>query len=141
MTEAWILVADSSRAKLFKANKARTHLQEIGSFSHPECRARNQDLTSDRQGRSSDNLRMMDFDVEPKRQEAMSFAKELTEHLRSGRNKGLFQRLYIAASPGFLGILRDKLDSQTAQLVVEEVNKDLTQLDASEIRRHLPERL
>ena len=141
MTATWILVADSSRAKLFSVDKARAPLQEIEHFSHPACRAKNQDLTSDRQGRSSDNLRMMDYDVDPKRQEAMTFAKQLTAHLRSGRHQGSFRKLYIAAAPTFLGILRDKLDPQTAQLVAAEVNKDLTQLNAAEIRRHLPERL
>jgi protein required for attachment to host cells len=141
MTATWVLVADSSRAKLFSADKALAPLQEIEHFSHPAGRAKNQDLTSDRQGRSSDNLRMMDYDVDPKRQEAIIFAKQLTAHLRSGRHRGSFQKLYIAAAPTFLGILRDKLDPQTAQLVAAEVNKDLTQLDAAEIRRHLPERL
>ena len=141
MNATWILVADSSRAKLFSVHKARAPLQEIQSFSHPACRARTQDLISDRQGRSSDNLRTMDHDVEPKRQEAMLFAKQIMEHLKSGRHRGLFQKLYIAAPPTFLGILRDKMDPQTAHLVVEAVNKDLTQFNAAEIRRHLPERL
>lgn len=141
MTATWILIADSSRARLFTVDNARAPLQEIESFSHPECRARTQDLISDKQGRSRDNLRNLDPDIEPKRQEAILFGKQLTEHLKDGRQKGLFKKLYIAAAPSFLGILRDKLDPQTAQLVVEEVNKDLTQLNPTEIRRHLPERL
>jgi protein required for attachment to host cells len=141
MSATWILVADSSRAKLFSVDKALAPLQEIEHFTHPQCRAKNRDLTSDRQGRSSDNLRTMDYDVDPKRQEAITFAKELSERLRNGRHRGLFRKLYIAAAPSFLGMLRDKLDAQTAQLVAAEVNKDLTQLDAVAIRRHLPERL
>ena len=141
MSATWILVADSSRAALFSARKALSPLEEIERFSHPECRAKNQDLASDRQGRSSDNLRSLDYDIDPKRHEATLFAKELAEHLKSGRIQGMFTKLYIAAAPSFLGILRDKLDSQTAQLVAAEVNKDLTQLDPMAIRRHLPERL
>ncbi len=140
MSATWILVADSSRARLFSVNKALEPLNEIDSFSHPECRAKTQDLISDRQGRGADRGNM-DHEVEPKRQEAMSFAKQLSDHLRNGRTAGLFKKLYIAAAPGFLGLLRTKLDNPTAQLVVEEVNKDLTLLDPGEIRRHLPERL
>ncbi len=83
----------------------------------------------------------MDYDVEPKRQEALVFAKELSEKLRSGRTQGKYNKLYIAAAPGFLGLLREKLDSHTSQLVAAEVNKDLTLLDPIDIRRHLPERL
>lgn len=141
MTARWILVADSSRARLFSADKALAPLREIASFSHPQCRARTQDLTSDRQGRRNDNGSHMAFDVEPKRQEAISFAKEISERLKSGRNARLYDKLYIAAAPGFLGLLRSKLDAGTARMVVEAVNKDLTQFDPQRIRRHLPERL
>ena len=138
---AWVLVADSSRATLFCAEKALSPLREIESFSHPACRAKTQDLISDRQGRNGTNMRNMDHDVEPKRQEAMVFAKKLSERLKRARHKGLFNKLYIAASPNFLGLLRNKLDMPTAQLVVEAVSKDLTQLDPNEIRKHLPDRL
>ena len=141
MSATWILVADSSRAKLYNTDKALAPLQEIASFSHPESRAKTQDLISDRQGRSSNNTRSMDYDVEPKRQEAIYFAKQLCERLKNGRIRGLFEKLYIAAAPTFLGLLREKMDTHTAQLVAGEVNKDLTQLDAEQVRRHLPERL
>lgn len=141
MAITWVLVADSSRAKLFSADKALAPLQEIETFSHPESRAKTQDLTSDRPGRSLDNKTFMDYDTEPKRQEAIVFAKQLSDHLRDGRNKGLYHKLYIAASPNFLGILRDKLDPHIAELVAAEITKDLTHLKADAIRRHLPERL
>ncbi|HNO59804.1 MAG TPA: host attachment protein, partial [Plasticicumulans sp.] len=79
--------------------------------------------------------------AEPRRNEALNFARELSEHLRLSRVQGLFDRLYIAAAPAFLGLLRGRLDSPTAQLVIDEVSKDLTQLAPDAIRRHLPERL
>lgn len=141
MTRTWVLVADSSRAKLFAADKPLAPLHEIESFAHPESRAKTQDLTSDRPGRSLDNKTFMDYDTEPKRQEAIVFARQLGDHLREGRNKGLYQKLYVVAPPQFLGILRDKLDSQTSELIAGELPKDLTQIKADEIRRHLPERL
>jgi protein required for attachment to host cells len=137
----WVLVADSSRARLFCADKALGALEERESFAHPEGRSKTQDLTTDRPGRSSGNGPNMDYDVEPKRQEAMAFAKALSERLRSGRNDGEFDKLYIVAAPTFLGLLRNKLDIHTAQMLVGEVNKDLTRLDPAKIRSHLPERL
>lgn len=141
MNAIWVLVADSSRARLFCAEKALAPLQEVQSFVHPESRVRTQDLVTDRQGRSMGNNRTMDHDVEPKKQEAMAFAKQLSEHLKNGRHQGHFKKLYITASPAFLGLLRDKLDPKTAQLVVEAISKDFTQLDPVQIRKHLPERL
>ena len=141
MTATWILVADSSRARLFTVDKALAPLQELQNFVNLEGRAKTQDLTTDRPGRSPGNGPSMDYDVEPKRQLAMLFAKELSEHLKNSRHQGLFNKLYIIAAPTFLGLLRSKLDPQTAQLVGEEISKDLTRLDPVEIRRHLPERL
>lgn len=141
MNAAWILVADSSRARLFTANKALAPLREIETFVHPECRGRTQDLISDRPGRANGHGAQLDTGVEPKRQEAMVFAKALSTRLKHGRLQGDYQRLYIAAAPGFLGLLRNKMDGPTAQMVTAAISKDLVQLDAGEIRRHLPERL
>ncbi|MDX1654822.1 MAG: host attachment protein [Candidatus Competibacteraceae bacterium] len=140
MTATWILVADSSRAKLFAVNKALEPLREIDSFSHPNGRARTQDLTTDREGRGYARG-SMDHEVEPKRREAMTFAKELSDYLKSNAHDGQFQKLYIVASPAFLGLLRNKLDNGLSQKLAGVVNKDLTQLDPVKIRQHLPERL
>lgn len=141
MTATWVLIADSSRARLFSAQKTLEPLREIEAFVNPEGRAKTRDLVSDRQGRSSGNGPNMDYDVAPKQQLAIQFAKEISERLKSGRIGGLFRKLYIAAAPSFLGLLRDKLDAKTAELVVETLSKDLTRLEPRQIRRHLPERL
>ncbi|MFO1372594.1 MAG: host attachment protein [Candidatus Competibacteraceae bacterium] len=141
MTTTWVLIADSSRARLFSVDKALAPLQEVQAFINPEGRAKTQDLVSDRQGRSMGNGPNLDYDVAPKRRQAMMFAKAISEHLKNGRIGGMFRKLYIAAAPAFLGLLRGKLDAKTAELVVEMVNKDLTHLEPARIRRHLPERL
>lgn len=127
---AWVLVADSSRATLFRADKALSPLQEIASFSHPAARERGLE------DRSS-----LEESATVKRQQALLFARQLSDRLKNGRLQKLFDKLYIAASPTFLGVLRGKLDTPTAHLVAGEVSKDLTQLDPSTIRRHLPDRL
>lgn len=139
MTATWILVADASRARLFSVGKALEPLREISSFDRPGARAKTRDLLAGSQcsGNGSGDLEC----AEPRRNEALTFARELTEHLRLSRVQGLFDRLYIAAAPAFLGLLRARLDSPTAQLVVNEVSKDLTQLAPDAIRKHLPERL
>lgn len=141
MTPAWVLIADSSRARLFSVDKALAPLQEIGRFSHPESRVRAQDLTTDRAARRGTFGAVPAASVEPKRQQAVTFAKELSEHLKQGRISGQYSKLYIAAAPAFLGLLRDKLDSSTANLLAGSWDKDLTQMENADIRRHLPERL
>ncbi|MER2530552.1 MAG: host attachment protein [Candidatus Competibacter sp.] len=141
MSATWVLIADGSRARLFSVEKALAPLREIQSLINPEGRAKTRDLVSDRQGRSPGNGPNMDYDVAPKQQLAIQFAREISEQLRRGRVGGLFRKLYIAAAPAFLGLLRRHLDAKTAGLVVETVSKDLTRLASKQIRRHLPERL
>jgi protein required for attachment to host cells len=120
--------------------RAGAPLREVEGFVHLASRAKTQDLTSDRQGRSLGTLGCnMDYDVTPKRQQALVFAKELSERLKIGRRLGQFARLYIAAAPAFLGLLRRKLDGKTSELIAGEVCKDLTQLQPALIRRHLPQ--
>ncbi len=141
MATTWVLVADSSRARLFSADHACAPLREIGDYLNPQGRVRTRDLVADRHGRSSGNGPNLDDEVAPRRQLALLFDKCISAELKIGRASGLFRRLYIAAAPAFLGLLRDKLDARTADLVVETVNKDLTQLPSRRIRQHLPERL
>ena len=51
MKTIWILVADSSRAKIFEAHGAMRGVHEIETFSNPEGRAHNRDLKTDGSGR------------------------------------------------------------------------------------------
>jgi len=139
MTATWILVADGSRARLFSVDRSQSPLLEIGRFVRPEARAKTRDLVTDK---LQSGIGSGDLDRQtPRRHEALNFARQLSAQLRLGRVQGLFDRLYIAAAPAFLGLLRSKLDAPTAQLVVNAVSKDLTQLEPARIRKHLPHRL
>jgi hypothetical protein len=50
MSRIWVLVAESSRAKLFSAENRKAPLVEIGDFAHPEARLHEGDLVSDQSG-------------------------------------------------------------------------------------------
>ena len=39
--------------------------------------------------------------------------------------------------PKFLGMLRERLSEETRQMIFEEINEDLSALDAREIQTHL----
>ena len=139
MANTWVLVADSSRAKVFEAKSAIGELEEVAAFEHPEAREHNYELTSDLPGRTGHNS--MDRKFTPKDHEAEQFAKELCRHLDLGASTRSFEHLVLVAPPAFLGRLRTGLSEPTRKRVTAELNKDLTQLDVSEIRTHLPDRL
>lgn len=141
----WIVAADSSACRLFAAGAPAGALQEIETLSHPEGRLREQDLVSDLPGRTFDSQgagrHAKEVEVGPKKHGAIVFAGRIVERLEAGRVRNAFDKLALIAPPEFLGLLRDELTPQLRALVLHEVDKNVSRLDAAAIRTRLPERL
>lgn len=139
--DSWLIVANSSTARLFKFVK-RNELQELKAFEHPESRLHNLDLVSDKPGRDFESAGMGRHAIEPKvmpkKLEFAVFAKHLADYLQEAHLQGEFETLYIAASPSLLGLLRQALHPNIAKLIKGEVDKDMTHLRPAEIVAHLP---
>ena len=137
----WVLTADASRARLFATKSSNSALEELESFAHAESRLHDRDLTSDLPGRAFDShgsgRHAMEQRVDPKDEQAIRFAAKLTAYLEDGRVKHRYDRLYVAAPPAFLGVLRDHY-GQIAPLVAGEIDKHLTQCTPAELRAYLP---
>ena len=145
MAKIWVMVANSSRAALYSADSPVGALQEVESFDHPPARQHVQELTSDLPGRAFDSAgqgrHAMEQRTDPKQQEAINFAKELSKRLDTAAAQQSFDRLVLVAAPAFLGLLRKQLSDATQKLIGTEIAKDLTGLDAATLRAHLPDRL
>jgi len=145
MTAIWVLVADSSRAQLFFASKPNGDLHPVKTFTHHESRLHERELTSDLPGRAFDSGGMgrhaMGQGIEPKQQLGINFAKQLASHLESGRKCGKYDRLYVVATPAFLGLLRKEYSPDLASMLATEIDKDFTRLNPAELRKRLPEYL
>lgn len=141
MGKRLILVADSSRARLFAAEKANTGLHEIKTFSHPEGRLHEQHMSSDLPGRHAGNTssgsHTYQEETEPKDQEMIDFAKRLTSYLDDLVSEHKVNNLSIIAAPAFLGILRKNLSAQTDKLVSFELDKNLVTHSVDDIQKHL----
>jgi protein required for attachment to host cells len=140
-----VMVADAARARFFSATTAKGGLTEIDTMVHPESKLHANEMASDKPGRTSNRngqgVNSLDTEVDPKRQEAIRFAKEVSDRLDKVRQQGQYSRLYVVAAPTFLGMLRSNLHAETRKWIANEINKDLTTLSVSDIRAHLPERL
>ena len=144
MSKHWVMVADKSKARIFTVADPRGALMDEVVLEHPQARQREQALTSDRPGRSFDSKgqgrHAMGTSVEPDQQETIRFAKQIADHVQAAHNEGRCDRLLLVAGPPLLGLLREPLNTLTG-LRVSEIEKNLGQYDAREIRKHLPERL
>lgn len=143
MAKIWVLVADGSRARFFRTDRAAP-LEELEDSLNPAAREPERALQSDRKGQTArGGPGMMQFGAEgendPKAEEERRFARSLADHLKKTRLAGDYERLFIAAPPDFLGELRHAMDAGTRAVVVGEMPKDLSRLKPEVIRKHLPE--
>jgi len=145
MTYTWVVVADSTRARIFNAESSSANLAETEGLLHPESRLHDRDLTSDLPGRSFDSKgsgrHAMESPTDPKHELAIEFARAIARHLEASRVKKDFEQLVIVAAPSFLGLLREQLSATCRKLVAFELNKNLVQQSPDEIRAHLPKLL
>ena len=145
MSSAWVLSADAGRARIFSADGPKAPLRPLQQLISPEARLREQDLTSDRPGRSFDSFGAGRHATEPSTragdQAAKRFANDIARHLKQGRDKGAFDRLIVVAEPRFLGLVRKAIDPDTAKMITLEVAKVVSKASAESIREHLPERI
>ena len=141
----FVLVANASRARLFQREEGTGVLTLIEEREHPESRAKNIDLVTDKPGRSfpSDPHTFhagMEEPTIPKRHEAEVFARELADDLSRRHNEHTFDELVITAPPGFLGMLRGALathHNHVSDRVFLWVDKDYTLQDPRTIAERL----
>lgn len=138
-----IVVADSTRARIFTADSAHSPLNEIETMAHPEGRMHEQDMVSDMPGKDSGKGGGGDHayqeKIEPKKHEMIEFAKRIADYLDDARNTNKLNKLLIVAAPALLGELRNHLSSETNDKIVFELDKNLAHHSVEDIRTHLSE--
>lgn len=145
MKATWILVANSTNARIFTAETPSSPLKELEAYSHSKSRLHDRELTTDLPGRikspGTGAGHAFEQATDPKKHEAHVFAQNLSEYLEQAHNDDKFRQLLLVADPSFLGLLRDELSDAVKKTVNFELDKNLVKADADEIRLHLPEYL
>ena len=145
MQTTWILIADETRGRIFEAPSRIGALTEREALVHPESRLKESDLGADAQGFRHAQNKAVQHRVEPrhsiKSQHARDFAKTVAQRLEQAAHAGEYRSLIIVAAPKFLGLLRKELKDELKKRISLELDRDITKLDAAQIRQHLPERL
>ena len=81
MSRTWILVAESSRAKLYAANGNLAPLSELEDLVHPAGRMHEGDLVADRAGSDGGSIgqgrHVIDDKTSAREQEKLEFARQL----------------------------------------------------------------
>ncbi|MDF3838784.1 host attachment protein [Cupriavidus basilensis] len=140
MTKIWTLTADGSRARIFLTHGMEQDLEEVKSFVNPLGRAKDGELREDAQGRfagKGEPMHSMAPRVDQPEKERDEFARMLGQYLGQARMEQRYDKLRLAAAPKFLGMLREHLDKEVQKLVFEELNEDISKLDARQVQSRL----
>jgi protein required for attachment to host cells len=144
MTDNWVVVADSSRCRIFSQAAQFGPLVELTDLVCVRSKMRDQDISADRPGRTvnSQGLRhALSPHTETTDQETIRFAKQISDHLQAACLDHRCSSLYVIAEPRFLGFLRAAFSAHVRDAVKAEIPKDLTRQDPDTIRQRLRETL
>jgi protein required for attachment to host cells len=139
MDSTWIVVAHEAGARFFENLGRGTGLELVEEIEHPDGRARDRDMASDRPGRSfrknsgDPSRASMSQSEGPHDRAVADFARALANRLKDARVQNQYKRLVLVAPPRFLGLLRSSLDGPTAQLVMVSLDKDLAASKTNEL--------
>lgn len=139
MEKTWIVVADSAHARILATTARTAEPTEVSTLVHPGSRLKENDLVTDKPGRSKDSMgqgHAMDESKATEHEEAV-FASEIVDTLDEGRQQGKFESLILIAPPKFLGALRAQLSKPLSKQVVQSIDKNLVTHDLKSIRQHL----
>ncbi|MBP0620869.1 host attachment protein [Cupriavidus consociatus] len=143
MTTIWTLAADSTHARIFQAHGMERDMEEIQDFVNPLGRAKDGELRDDAQGRfagKGEPMHSMAARVDQADKERDEFARMLTRYLEQARTEQRYDKLRLAASPKFLGMLREHLGKEVQKVVFEEIDEDMSRLGAREVQNRLASR-
>jgi len=132
----WVIVANQAIARFFKIEKG-VRLIEEECLEHPEGRLHEGDLIADKPGKTHEGY-PLDQAQNPKKIEANHFAKEICKKIETLRTQNQIERLYIAAAPSFLGMLRQNLSPHALSFLHSEIDKDITEKNPEEIKSYFP---
>jgi protein required for attachment to host cells len=138
----WILVTDACHATLYAAERRGDDWQVVDSYSHPESRLKNSELSPTEPGHSAKSKggsrhTVMEQATSPKQAEMEHFAQQLAVMLSAGTTHRSFETVALVAPPHFLGLLRQRLTAETVKRVLTVVHKDYTFANPREARERL----
>ena len=137
----WIVIADGSRAKVFKNEGPGTGLVPALDEDLVGSKLATRDINADKPGRTFDSADVRRHSKEPPtdphRHMKDEFAHHVADVLRTHALDNSYDKLVIVAAPQALGDIRKHLDKAAKEKVVAEMDKDLMWVPVDELASHL----
>ncbi|MDM4771246.1 host attachment protein [Solimonas sp. SE-A11] len=140
-----VVALDAARARILAALTPEAPLRDYASLANPEGRLHEGDLVADSGGcrnhRPTEGGHSASGGGSMKQHRTEEFAASVCEGVEAALRDTHAERLYVVAEPGFLGLLRQRMDDQVEQRVVGTIPKSLANETPERIRAALPSRL
>ncbi|MFT4552926.1 MAG: protein required for attachment to host cells [Chlamydiales bacterium] len=140
MKKTWVVIANGSEGRIYQA-KSKIDFLLVHTFSHKESRQLGTELKSDGPGMGKGSFgagrHAMEETTSPKEVEMQRFAMEIADYLDDGRKHNRVERIYLSASPHFLGLLQKNLSSHLVKMVTETIEKDFTNVLEADLSKHI----
>lgn len=140
VSKLWFVIADGARARFVERDEDGA-FRTIASFVSTELHDRASDLGRDRPGRVMESATPKRSSMvprfDPKEAAKEEFIELVADELGVERGRGQFDQLVLVAPPGVLTKLKDKLPKPVAELVVRDLQKDLTNVPDHDLTDHL----
>lgn len=130
----YILVADSGRAKVFKAETPLDSLEMVFDQVNFQGRQKTSEIYSDRAGsQRSGSGGYHSFAGERETHEETRFSRDLCRFLCEEHRAGKYSELVLIAPPHFLGELRKQLEKECGNVPLQTIAKDLVKQSERDI--------
>lgn len=135
----WILAADNYLARLYK--RINNDLELIGEAEPDESLFESEinNKTMGRMVRATGSTAHHKFEphTNKSKQEALNFARDISDFLEQIETADVFDKLVVIAPPKMLGDLRSSFSELLKKRIVGEVDKDLTKLNNQDFEKAL----
>lgn len=150
--KTWIVLADSSRARIYLADHDLSRARLIRELDHPESRIKESDLTTGMKGSIGPRQRgagpghrgnlfghrpSTDPQTGAHQVELEKFARDIAQELEHGRVQGAYEELVLAAPPQFLGLIRQALKVDVERKVRARIPKNLVRTEERDVAARL----
>jgi protein required for attachment to host cells len=138
--KVWYVIADGGKARFVERDKKGV-FRTVASFVSTELHDRTSDLGRDRPPRAHESATATRHAIEPRRdlKEAAKadFVKLVAEQIDAEHGRGQFDKIMLVAPPGVLTELKENLSRPIAGIVVDDLQKDLTNIPDHQLADHL----
>lgn len=126
MIKNWVLIANTSKAKIFEITKNNQHLKLIIKLENPKAKMKNTELECDRPGvtRGPSGRTALRAKKGTHDHEMEVFSKQILDEINKGKNENQFDRIIMIIEPRFEAHLKNHLKDHVKKCIFHTIPKN-----------------